>query len=176
VLLRARSRIIPRAVRMSAVLAVVVAFASTIHPYGVMKRPQPQSYALRFVETDSTVAAILTRSCVNCHSDSTAWPWYSYVPPASWLVERDVTQARKHFNLSRWPRYSREEKVEILTDIARVVANREMPLPQYLMLHKEARLSDQDAHAVVSWAGKQRRMWRNSSESAQKASRREGVQ
>jgi hypothetical protein len=143
------------------VLVVVVAFASTVHPYGAVKRPG-QKGDQPFV-TDPAAAAVFSRSCVNCHSNNTTWPWYSYVPPVSWLIEKDVEQGRKHFNLSNWSAYSRDEKSEILAEIARVVANQEMPLRQYLLLHKDARLSDRDTQAVLSWARAQRRMLRESS-------------
>jgi hypothetical protein len=41
------------------------------------------------------VKAVFERSCKNCHSNETSWPWYSYVAPISWVVVRDVHQARK---------------------------------------------------------------------------------
>src|ERR1039458_2203817 len=41
------------------------------------------------------VKAVFERSCKNCHSNETSWPWYSYVAPISWVVVRDVPQARK---------------------------------------------------------------------------------
>ena len=47
-------------------------------------------------------------ACSNCHSTETAWPWYSKVAPASWLGERDVLEARKVMNLSRWLEYGAE--------------------------------------------------------------------
>ena len=49
------------------------------------------------------VEAILNRSCIDCHSYKTVWPWYSKVAPISWLLVSDVNEGRKHFNLSNWP-------------------------------------------------------------------------
>ena len=146
--------------RTAAALAIVLAFAAAIHPYGVLKKPRVLRDNLQAAVADARAAAIVNRSCANCHSDNTSWPWYSYVPPASWLVEKDVAEARSHFNLSGWASYNSEKKAELLADIARVVANREMPLPPYLLLHKEARLSDADVQALVGWAGRERRTLR----------------
>jgi predicted Fe-S protein YdhL (DUF1289 family) len=73
------------------------------------------------------------------------------------MIERDVGEGRSRFDLSKWNSYSREKKREILADIARVAANREMPLRQYLLFHREARLSDHDVQILISWAAEQRR-------------------
>src|SRR5437868_13257121 len=50
------------------------------------------------------VAAILDRSCNDCHSNKTRWPWYSHVAPVSWLVVDDVNEARRAMNFSEWGR------------------------------------------------------------------------
>jgi heme-binding protein len=52
------------------------------------------------------VAAILQRSCNDCHSNRTVWRWYSIVAPASWLVSHDVREGRDALNLSEWTRYA----------------------------------------------------------------------
>ena len=41
-------------------------------------------------DVDLTLVRILEKSCQNCHSLRTEWPWYSYVAPMSWLIENDV--------------------------------------------------------------------------------------
>lgn len=44
--------------------------------------------------------ALATRACMDCHSNQTTWPWYSYVAPASWLIYYDVQRGRQELNLS----------------------------------------------------------------------------
>src|SRR5271165_2856359 len=48
------------------------------------------------------VEALVMRSCADCHTPRTQWPWYANVPPVSWLVQRDVTAARKAMDLTNW--------------------------------------------------------------------------
>jgi hypothetical protein len=48
------------------------------------------------------VRAILKRSCYDCHSNETRWPWYAYAAPMSWLLVYDVHEAREHMNFSTW--------------------------------------------------------------------------
>src|SRR5260370_16847138 len=51
---------------------------------------------------DSRVGAILDRSCEDCHSNHTRWPWHSHVAPISWLLYRDVTKGRNKLDFSQW--------------------------------------------------------------------------
>lgn len=148
-----------RALRIGIAVATAAILASAIHPYGMARHQSEQTQGWQ-VAVDRSAAAVLMRSCVNCHSNQTTWPWYSYVPPASWMLERDVEKGRSRFDLSNWNSYSREKKREILADIARVAANREMPLPQYLLFHREARLSNHDVQSLILWAAEQRRVLR----------------
>jgi hypothetical protein len=103
-----------------------------------------------------SVVNIFAQACVNCHSDQTRWPWYSHVAPVSWLVEIDVKRAREHLNLSRWSSLDTVEKRSLLTAIATVVENREMPLHKYVVFHGEARLSTEDSTQVIEWTRAER--------------------
>ena len=54
------------------------------------------------VSVPPDVARILQRSCLDCHSDRTRWPWYSNVAPVSWFVAGHVDHGRGEMNFSRW--------------------------------------------------------------------------
>src|SRR5215217_7072163 len=56
------------------------------------------------------VAGILDRSCNDCHSNLTRWPWYSNVAPVSWFVIDHVNVGRKEMNFSEWAQYTRREQ------------------------------------------------------------------
>jgi hypothetical protein len=75
----------------------------------------------------------------------------------SWMIENDVQRARSHMNLSRWNGYPPDRQQEILLEMSRLVTNRLMPLPRYLLLHPEAKLSDAEAHYLYQWAGSERK-------------------
>ena len=75
----------------------------------------------------------------------------------SWLVERDVRHGRDHMNLSEWREYTPNQQQKLLADIASAVQNREMPLPQYALVHREARLTDADRNTIYQWARLERR-------------------
>jgi Haem-binding domain len=98
------------------------------------------------------VASILRRACYDCHSNETTWPWYSQLAPVSWLVARDVTQGRRELNFSMWQGYPAKRKAKKLEEIASEVQEGEMPMAIYVPLHPQAKLSDADKAALVSWA------------------------
>jgi hypothetical protein len=99
--------------------------------------------------------SILQRSCFDCHSNDTRWPWYSHVAPASWLVVWDVHEGRRHMDLSAWSGYPPDTRQKKLLDLVEVVQKGDMPLWYYLPLHSAARLSPDDVNAVVGWAKSQ---------------------
>src|SRR5580765_2224450 len=53
----------------------------------------------------AAINALLDRSCRDCHSNETRWPWYTNVAPTSWLVANHVHEGRDHFNYSEWTGY-----------------------------------------------------------------------
>ena len=101
--------------------------------------------------TPPEVRRILDRSCGDCHSDKTQWPWYSNVAPVSWLVASDVADGRSHLNMSEWGRYDQSEAGARLLWMAFAARDRSMPPAKYLRLHPEARLSEDDVRALTAW-------------------------
>lgn len=98
------------------------------------------------------VAAILDRSCNDCHSNQTRWPWYSNVAPVSWFVVDHVNAGRKEMNLSDWAEYDPSHQRGLLKDICQEAKSGAMPLSSYLRLHQEAKLSNEDVQVLCDWA------------------------
>jgi hypothetical protein len=89
------------------------------------------------------------RACFDCHSNETAWPWYSHVAPVSWLVQSDVDDGRRHLNFSEWDRPQRHAK-----DVDEQVKQRDMPPWFYLPMHPAAKLTEAEKQALIDAAGK----------------------
>ena len=107
------------------------------------------------IEAPEQVMEILHRSCFDCHSNETKWPWYSYVAPMSWLVVSDVNDGRKHMNFSVWDTYNDKRKNHKIKECGEVVEEGEMPLWFYLPLHPEAQLLPKDVEILVAWSKSQ---------------------
>ena len=87
---------------------------------------------------------IAQRSCAACHSNTTDWPWYSHVAPASWLVTNDVLEGRDEMNFSTWDRDAGEAD-----DAVETVLDGSMPPLRYVLAHPSARLTDEEASVLV---------------------------
>jgi hypothetical protein len=134
-----------------------------VHPYGKVKERFDASGPILGGATASpAVVAIVEKSCQNCHSGRTEWPWYSYIAPMSWMVEKDVREARAHMDLTQWQMYDENKKSESLSAIGSAVRNRVMPPRRYIVLHPEARLTDEEIDQVYRWTRDERRRSRQS--------------
>ena len=101
------------------------------------------------------VQKIIKRSCYDCHSNHTKWPWYSAVAPVSWFVISDVSRGRSKMNFSEWGKYSITKQGIKLDNICDEISEGDMPLKQYLYLHKDAVLSKEEKDILCGWAKEQ---------------------
>ena len=98
------------------------------------------------------VAKVLRRACYNCHSNETVWPLYAKVAPVSWLVSSDVQEGREELNFSTWLEYNPSQQAEKRKDIGEEIQEGKMPPWYYVMLHPEARLSNDEQALLRSWS------------------------
>jgi hypothetical protein len=103
------------------------------------------------VPAPPNVQAIFERSCYDCHSNRTVWPWYSRLAPISWLVANDVHEGRRHLNFTAWNTMSARDRSHAFHDTWDQVSHGDMPLWYYLPLHPQAKLSDDDKAAIHDW-------------------------
>lgn len=132
----------------------VVAFVAIqiIRPARTNPPEEPGRSIHAVVPVDPAVANVLNRSCSDCHSNSTSWPWYSRVAPVSWLIVSDVNRGRHAMNLSDWADYSTSQQSELLHEVCMEAAAGEMPQSTYRLIHRDARLSEGDRQNLCSWA------------------------
>lgn len=97
------------------------------------------------------VREILVRSCYDCHSNETVWPWYARVAPVSWLVARDVHAGRRELNFSEWGAYDRRRRGKLAVEMLEEIEGRKMPLPVYIYLHPEAKLTGSEIRTLRAW-------------------------
>jgi cytochrome c len=126
-----------------------------VHPFG-----DPELYAKisepLSVPQDSSVPPevreILNTKCADCHSLRTRAPLYGRFAPASWLMERDIVDARRAMNLSLWESYPTESQQAFKSKILHEIREHEMPPLQYRAIHANARVTDADVQAFARWA------------------------
>ena len=105
-------------------------------------------------EIPESVDAILTVSCIDCHSNNTTYPWYSKVQPAAWWLDGHVQDGKKHLNFSEFTNRRIAIQNHKFEEIIEMVEDKEMPLPSYtyLGLHSDAKLSDDQRIVLTDWA------------------------
>lgn len=52
------------------------------------------------------VQAILKKSCYDCHSNNTNYPWYAKIQPAGWWLASHIKKGKKDLNFSEFGNYS----------------------------------------------------------------------
>ena len=133
------------------VFVVVFAAAQLVRP----ERANPATDASRAIEakghTASGLVPILNRSCGDCHSNATVWPWYSRVAPLSWLMSYAVTEGRRAVNFSEWDAYSPEQQQMLLAVSCQDASDGKMP-GSYALLRPETKLSSQDVATICAAA------------------------
>jgi len=102
------------------------------------------------LQAPDAVMSVLKRACFDCHSNHTTFPWYSNIAPVSWFTKHHVEEGREHMNFSTWAEYDDEKKLKFLDKIPKAIKSK-MPLPSYLLIHKEAKLSDADKTLLTKW-------------------------
>lgn len=98
------------------------------------------------------IKALLRRSCYDCHSNETRWPWYGRTGPGSWLLVHHVNEGREHLNFSTWGELDEETRLHNVDEIWEEVEDGAMPLPFYTAAHPEAKLSEEEKLRLKAWA------------------------
>jgi hypothetical protein len=130
---------------------VVVVGIQFIRPARTNPATDPQRTLKAAMAVPPAVSSVLERSCRDCHSNDTVWPWYSNVAPMSWMVIDHVNDGRRHFNYSDWSALERDKVSKVLRGICDETKKGEMPIGSYLLLHRDARLSPDDVQTLCGW-------------------------
>ena len=99
----------------------------------------------------SAIKSILIRACYDCHSHESGWSWYGHVAPVSWLFAYNVAEARSELNFSTWRAYRPDKRGRLLRDVLEEIEEESMPPWEYLLMHGEARLSEQERERLRDW-------------------------
>lgn len=144
---------------MRKILKIVVIVSAVLFLLAQLARPDltnpptnPDERLEASVEVPADVAAILKRSCIDCHTNETIHPWYSQITPVNWWLKSHFEHGREHLNFSTWAKYTPQQKEKRLEEVCEVLESGEMPLPSYLWGHRNAALTQDDSKLLCGWA------------------------
>jgi len=107
------------------------------------------------LHVDSQVSIILDRSCADCHSNNTRWPWYTNITPVSWWVVGHVNDGRRDLNFSEWGTYDKRKQSRRLDQMCELAKSGAMPLGSYTPMHSGSKLSGDDLRTLCVWTNSQ---------------------
>lgn len=117
----------------------------------VQRRPPGEGLGDLFPIPDS-VHQILVVACFDCHSDSTRYPWYASVQPSAWFLSNHVHNGRRNLNFDEFATYRPFRQFGKLVQIERQLNEGEMPLSSYLLIHRDAVLSQSQKDLLITWS------------------------
>ncbi|HBV13854.1 heme-binding domain-containing protein [Chryseobacterium carnipullorum] len=115
---------------------------------------KPVNKAVNFVDAKKTpekIRGLIKGACYDCHSNETVYPKYANIAPISWSVKSHVNEGRERLNFSIWGTYNKELKESMLNKASQNIQNKLMPMPGYIVYHKEANLSDAERTLLVHY-------------------------
>lgn len=140
----------PWVVAVAAVAAVTALGLGFVHPFGDPRvgPAEGPGTLLQAAAMPAQAKAVLVAKCADCHSSETRWPVYARIAPGSWLIERDIIEARKKMDLSRWEQMPADQQDVLMAKIIEEAKSGDMPPLQYRLLHWDAKLSKGDVQAL----------------------------
>lgn len=107
-----------------------------------------------------TVRNIFEKSCYDCHSNNTKYPWYSNIQPvASWLHDH-IEDGKDEINFDEFATYRIGRQYRKLLEIKEQLDEDEMPLGSYTLIHKDAKLTGEQKTVLLNWVESQRSLMR----------------
>jgi len=97
------------------------------------------------------VKAILAKACNDCHSNNTKYPWYAEIQPVAWWLNDHIQDGKKHLNFNEFDGYRIARQYKKLEECIDEVKEGEMPMSSYTIIHKEAKLTDDEKQALFTW-------------------------
>lgn len=109
-------------------------------------------------KTNMEVQGILVRSCYDCHSNNTTYPWYASLQPVAWWLGDHIEHGKKELNFSEFGNYAPRKQYRKLEEVIEEIEADKMPLPSYTLIHRDARLKDNERQILINWARDQRQV------------------
>lgn len=136
------------------ILLAILAVLVIMQFFRIDKTNPPSDPAQDFLTLNpapADITQIMKDACYDCHSHQTAYPWYTNIAPVSWWIKNHIDHAREHLNFSVWTTYPPKKAKHKLEECYEEVEELHMPLKSYTWMHPEAKISEEQRAALVSW-------------------------
>ena len=131
--------------RLALIGIVIFALLQLIRP-GIPERP-----ATAEIQAPPQVRHVLEKDCYSCHSDQRRLAWFDQIVPPYWLVRHDILTARQHLNFSTIGSETPAAQKATLYQAVNMIQLGAMPLPKFLALHPEARVTPEEMATLKAY-------------------------
>lgn len=135
-----------------ALLALAVCAIQFFRPPRNLSHGPPERGIEGLYPVPDRVMQIFRRSCYDCHSDSTVYPWYAEIQPLAWWLNSHIEQGKRQMDFDMFAGYRPFRQYGKFRDIIEQIQKDEMPLPSYLIIHRYARLTPDEKEEVLRWS------------------------
>ena len=98
------------------------------------------------------IRPIFQKKCLDCHGTGNKLPWYASIPGPKHLIQYDVTEAKKHMDMSNdFPFSGHGTPEDDLKALRKTVEKGDMPPLRYKIMHWNSSLTDEEKKAINEW-------------------------
>lgn len=133
-------------------LVAILVIIQFIYPERNIAQGPSADHVSTHYPTPNNVKAILERSCNDCHSNTTQYPWYASVQPLGWWLADHVKEGKSELNFDAFMTYKPKKARHKMEEISEMVKEGEMPLGSYTFIHGNAKLTAEDKNILVNWS------------------------
>jgi hypothetical protein len=112
----------------------------------------PELDMLTVVSPQEAMAELIRNACYDCHSNQTNYPWYSKISPVSWYLNKHIVTGKEELNFNIYGQLEKADKIGFFADFCDVLDAGTMPLQSYQLLHKDARLTQEEREMLCDWS------------------------
>ena len=115
----------------------------------------PELDMLELLAPPEPVADLIWDACYDCHSNQTNYPWYNRMSPVSLYLYKHIKKGKEDLNFSEYGLLDKADKIGEFADFCDAVDAGNMPLQSYMLIHKDARLTQEERETLCNWTEKQ---------------------
>jgi hypothetical protein len=111
----------------------------------------PSKPATAEIQVPPQIHHILEKDCYSCHSDQRRLAWFDEIQPGYWMVRKDILTARAHLDFSTIGSKPAAAQKAALYEAVNMIQLGAMPLPRFLALHPDAKVSSEELAALKAY-------------------------
>ncbi len=106
---------------------------------------------VKTLNTPKEVESILQKSCFDCHSNNTVYPWYANIQPIEMFLAKHIKEGKEKLNFDELNDLGKRQRRSKFTGIIEQIEQDKMPLNSYLWMHSDAHLSEKDKSVLIQY-------------------------